>query len=75
MPMSKKHYVAVADTLNTVLWMEQSCPLTVARITAALGIVFAEDNPRFDEDRFRMAALKQKDGYTKYAEERKALGL
>lgn len=75
MPMSKKHYVAVADTLNTVLWMEQSCPLTVARITAALGIVFGEDNPRFDDERFRAAALKQKDGFVKFQEERQALGL
>lgn len=75
MAMSKKDYVAIANVLNTILWMEQSCPLTIARVTGALGVVFGEDNPRFDDERFRAAALKQKDGYTKFIEEREALGL
>jgi hypothetical protein len=75
MAMSKKDYVAVAELLNRVLWMEGSCPLTIARVTAGLGIVFEADNPRYDDERFRAAALKQKDGYTKFAEEREALGL
>lgn len=75
MSMSKKDYVAIADVLNAILWMEDSCPLTMARVTAALSIVFEEDNPRFDEARFRAAALKQQDGYTTFANERKALGL
>jgi hypothetical protein len=75
MSMSKKDYVAVAETLNAILWMEQSCPLTIARMTAALGVVFTEDNPKFDEERFRAVALSQKSGYTKFKEERARLGI
>lgn len=75
MAMSKKDYVAIADVINKVLWIEGSCPLTIARLTAGLSWVFQQDNPRFDDERFRAAALKQKDGYTKFVEEREALGL
>lgn len=58
MATSKKDYVAIAAALNTALWTPGSCPITVGRMVTALSAVFAADNPRFDETRFRTASMK-----------------
>jgi hypothetical protein len=73
--MTKKDYVLIAETINNVMWIDGSCPLTIARLVGALGVVLEIDNPRFDEERFRYAALMQKSGFAKFSEERHALGL
>ena len=75
MSLSRKDYELIAETINTILWLEHSCPLTIARLVGGLGIVFAEDNLRFSEETFRVAALRQRDGLSKFQDERKALGL
>lgn len=55
MPMSKKHYEADAAAISTILWQEDSDPLTISRVIAALADVRANDNPRFDKQRFIVA--------------------
>jgi hypothetical protein len=56
MPMSKKHYTAIASELSTVLWEKHTDPATVARVIAGIARVCEEDNPRFDKARFVAAA-------------------
>lgn len=56
MPMSKKHYEALASALSRVMWDDESDPLTMARVIAAVANVCESDNPRFDHKRFVTAA-------------------
>lgn len=81
MSMSKKHYVAIAGAVNTVLWTQNADPRTIALITSALGDVFAADNERFDRHRFYEACLHADNtvlpepGWEAYKAERDRLGL
>jgi len=56
MPMSKKHYEAIAQALNNVMWDDRSDPATMANVIVAMSTVCENDNPRFDRQRFLMAA-------------------
>lgn len=58
MPMSKKHYEAVASAINNVMWQTHTDAATMAYVVAALTEVFADDNPRFDRQRFTAACTK-----------------
>lgn len=55
MPMSKKHYVAVADALSRIMWDDKTDPVTMSRVIVAIAKVFEDDNPRFDRMRFLTA--------------------
>ena len=57
MAMSKKDYVAIAKVLNHYYLNDGDDP-TAVYIALDLVHVFANDNPRFDSDRF-MSAVKQ----------------
>lgn len=52
MPMSKKHYEAIASGINRVMWSEATDPATVVQVIAVLAKVCEEDNSRFDRQRF-----------------------
>lgn len=58
MPMSKKHYEALASALSNVMWEEDSDPATVTRVIVAVAQVCEGDNPRFDRARFLTACTK-----------------
>ena len=58
MPMSKKHYEAVASAVNNIMWQTGTDPATMAYVIASLAEVFANDNPRFDRHRFMTACTK-----------------
>lgn len=58
--MSKKDYVAIADMLNRLLWDRDNDPATMAWVIAGLSELFAQDNPRFDKDRFNAACTAEK---------------
>ena len=58
MPMSKKHYEAVASAVNNVMWQTDTDTATMAYVIAALTEVFADDNPRFDRHRFMTACTQ-----------------
>lgn len=55
MPMSKKHYEAIARALNNVMWDDRSDPATMANVIVAVSTVCENDNPRFDRQRFYVA--------------------
>lgn len=61
MAMTKKHYTAVAKAINNVMWQTDTDPATVAYIIAALSDIFADDNPRFDKNRFMQACTANRD--------------
>lgn len=80
MSMSKKHYVAVADSLNKVLWTPHTDPATLSLVIASLADVFAADNSLFDRKRFYEACLRDSNtvlqpGWDAYKAERERLGL
>lgn len=52
MPMSKKHYEAIARAINEVMWDDRSDPVTVTRVMVAISTICENDNPRFDRSRF-----------------------
>lgn len=56
--MTKKNYIAIAQAINDVLWREKADPATVTTLIGSLATVFANDNPRFDAERFFAACLK-----------------
>ncbi len=58
MPMSKKHYEAVADAMARVMWTDHMDPATMTAVIWSLSSVFQEDNPRFDKDRFISACTR-----------------
>ncbi len=64
MSMSRKDYEAIAEGINSILYEQESCTLTVSRIMLHLGVIFEADNPRFDYMKFREACLHHKEGVT-----------
>lgn len=58
MPMSKKHYEAIADAMSRVMWSEKADPATMSSVIFALAKVCEADNPRFDQSRFFTACTK-----------------
>jgi hypothetical protein len=54
--MSKRHYEAIAEILNKSMDSSRIDDFTVMTVAAQLGVFFAQDNSRFDIDRF-MAAV------------------
>lgn len=74
MPMSRKHYQAVAEAVGKAESeadaRQYSSLRTIILVVRELCGVFAEDNPNFDEEKFRAAVTKAwqeeeaKQGYT-----------
>lgn len=58
MPMSKKHYTAIAHEISIVMWEDGNDPKTVMVLTGRLADLFEDDNPRFDRQRFLTACTK-----------------
>jgi len=62
MAMSKKDYVAIAGVLNE--WHQSAgnslAQLSIKLMAGDLAKVFAEDNPRFDAERFDEAVCASK---------------
>lgn len=61
MPMSKKHYTAIANAINATLWEDKSDPATTTLLAARLASVFEQDNARFDRGRFLSACTADRD--------------
>lgn len=53
--MTKKHFIAIAELLNTYQFTD---PQDRVNLACRLGEVFKELNPRFDADRFLKAVTK-----------------
>jgi vacuolar-type H+-ATPase catalytic subunit A/Vma1 len=57
MPMSKQHYVAIAEVLNNVgADADDEVQDAIDNIAEDLADYFLQDNPRFDRERFLKAA-------------------
>ena len=50
--MTKKDYIAIADAIKTTMWEDKADPATLVALIARLATAFAQDNPRFDAQRF-----------------------
>lgn len=58
MPMSKKHYEAVAKSMSRIMWTDKMDPATMTAVIWSLSSVFQDDNPKFDKDRFIAACTR-----------------
>ena len=58
MPMSRKHYIVIADALNKTMWDKNSDPATVTDLMMRLAGEFRVDNPMFDSKRFYEACTR-----------------
>ena len=60
---SRRHYVAVAEVLNDAFTLynydRSEAPAVLYILTDRMGLMFAEDNPRFDLGRFCEAVYKR----------------
>ena len=50
--MTKKDYIAIANVINAAMWEDKADPATITSLVAKFAAIFAEDNPRFDAQRF-----------------------
>lgn len=50
--MTKKNYIAIANAINATMWEDKADPATITALIARFAAIFAEDNPRFDAQRF-----------------------
>lgn len=58
--MNKRHYEQIARILNESMDSDRIDGFTVMVVAAQLGVFFAQDNSRFDIDRFLTAVGGQK---------------
>ena len=52
MSMSKRDYEAIAEIMNKSLSSDRIDTFTVIALAAEMAVYFAQDNSRFDIDRF-----------------------
>lgn len=55
MPMSKKHYEALAAEMSRIMWESKTDPATMSHVIVGIAKVCEADNPRFDRARFLTA--------------------
>lgn len=53
--VTKKDYIAIAEVIRNVT--NSGKPIDPALLIDKLNIVFTQDNPRFNKDRFKAACL------------------
>ena len=56
--LSKKHYVAIAETINNLLRDYPQNQMGILQVMYRLEQVFQRDNPRFKYETFREARLR-----------------
>ena len=61
MPMSRKHYTAIAGRMSELMWKEGTDPKTFMAAVVTIADVCEEDNPRFDRQKFYTACTNNLD--------------
>lgn len=61
MSMTKKDYVLIAGAINSVMWEDNTDPLTIGRVATRLAASFQHDSDTFRNDLFLHECLKEQE--------------